>query len=60
MSEVSLDHFHYTEYEAFYEPSDDTFLLMDALAADARRGNSAEEEGRSKGLRRSRLCLEIG
>ena len=27
----SLDHFRFEDYEYFYEPSDDTFLLCDAL-----------------------------
>mmetsp|Transcript_7435 Transcript_7435/g.7657 ORF Transcript_7435/g.7657 Transcript_7435/m.7657 type:complete len:124 (+) Transcript_7435:111-482(+) len=30
----NLDHFLYHDYEKFYEPSDDTFLLCDALLND--------------------------
>ena len=29
----SLDHFSYTDYDAFYEPSDDSYLLLDGLLA---------------------------
>ena len=30
----SLEHFSFQDYENFYEPSDDTFLLCDALEQD--------------------------
>lgn len=30
----ALEHFSFRDFEKFYEPSDDTFLLIDALAAD--------------------------
>lgn len=46
----SLDHLPYTAYERVYEPAEDTFLLCDALAADARRLRAA----------RPALLLELG
>ncbi|GMH58742.1 hypothetical protein TL16_g08968 [Triparma laevis f. inornata] len=30
----SLDHFQYSDYNDFYEPSDDTFLMCDGLSLD--------------------------
>eukprot|EP00519_Triparma_laevis_P004268 CAMPEP_0182512068 /NCGR_PEP_ID=MMETSP1321-20130603/31535_1 /TAXON_ID=91990 /ORGANISM="Bolidomonas sp., Strain RCC1657" /LENGTH=136 /DNA_ID=CAMNT_0024718817 /DNA_START=134 /DNA_END=541 /DNA_ORIENTATION=- len=30
----TLSHFNYTDYTNFYEPSDDTFLMCDALSLD--------------------------
>lgn len=46
----SLDHLSSADYELVYEPSDDTFLLVDALSADA-------EELRR---RKPALCIEVG
>lgn len=46
----TLDHFAYDDYESFYEPSDDTFLLCDALEQD--RGLIKEQS--------PKLVLEIG
>jgi len=40
----SLEHFVYTDYEEFYEPSDDTFLLCDALEADLLQGRPASQD----------------
>jgi len=45
-----LAHLGSADYERVYEPSDDTFLLVDALAADM---------GRLRG-RRPTVCIEIG
>eukprot|EP00322_Chrysochromulina_rotalis_P015471 CAMPEP_0115872764 /NCGR_PEP_ID=MMETSP0287-20121206/23606_1 /TAXON_ID=412157 /ORGANISM="Chrysochromulina rotalis, Strain UIO044" /LENGTH=223 /DNA_ID=CAMNT_0003327719 /DNA_START=76 /DNA_END=744 /DNA_ORIENTATION=- len=45
-----LSHLGSTDFEKVYEPSDDTFLLVDALSADA------DELQR----RRPALCVEIG
>lgn len=47
----SLEHFNFREYEHFYEPAEDTFLLIDALEADA---------SFLRATVRPRLCLEIG
>lgn len=30
----SLAHFHFSEYDSFYEPAEDTFLFCDAISAD--------------------------
>ncbi|CAM9962415.1 unnamed protein product [Chrysoparadoxa australica] len=46
----SLDHFDYREYDQFYEPSEDTYLLVDALGMD--KDSIAKE--------RPTICLEIG
>lgn len=51
MSLPSLDHFHFRDYEHFYEPAEDTYLLIDALQADA---------GFLRESVRPSLCLEIG
>jgi len=45
-----LSHLTSADFDKVYEPSDDTFLLVDALAADA-----AELRARSAGV-----CIEIG
>lgn len=46
----SLDHFTATDFQNVYEPSDDTFLLCDALSADVDVLRQ----------RRPSLCVEIG
>jgi release factor glutamine methyltransferase len=46
----SLSHFKYKDYENFYEPSDDTFLLVDAIASDLDCLLALKPK----------LCLEIG
>ncbi|CAN0253608.1 unnamed protein product [Pylaiella littoralis] len=51
MSLPSLDHFNFREYEHFYEPAEDTYLLIDALQADADVLRDSV---------RPSLCLEIG
>eukprot|EP00904_Undaria_pinnatifida_P006521 jgi/Undpi1/299/HiC_scaffold_1.g00295.m1 len=51
MSLPSLEHFNFREYEHFYEPAEDTYLLIDALQADA---------GILRHQVRPLLCLEIG
>eukprot|EP00752_Nemacystus_decipiens_P012984 g11488.t1 len=51
MSLPSLDHFNFREYEHFYEPAEDTYLLIDALQADADFLRDSV---------RPSLCLEIG
>lgn len=45
-----LSHLHCEDFEAVYEPSDDTFLLLDALASDV-----ACLRGQLPGV-----CLELG
>ena len=46
----NMSHLGSKEFERVYEPSDDTFLLVDALSADA-----AEMR-----RRRPSLCVEVG
>lgn len=46
----SLDHLTAADYERVYEPSDDTFLLIDALAA----------EHETLTARQPTICVEIG
>ncbi|CAM9328867.1 unnamed protein product, partial [Choristocarpus tenellus] len=45
-----LDHFDYREYEEFYEPREDTYLLIDALQEDADQIRNVCPN----------ICLEIG
>ena len=45
-----LSHLGSAEYERVYEPSDDTYLLVDSLAADAERLRSLS----------AGVCIEIG
>lgn len=47
----SLDHFDFREYEHFYEPAEDTYLLVDALDAEKDFIRHAVQPS---------LCLEIG
>lgn len=47
----SLEHFDFREYEQFYEPAEDTYLLVDALHA---------QKDYIRNTVRPRLCLEIG
>ncbi|CAM9560353.1 unnamed protein product [Ectocarpus sp. 12 AP-2014] len=51
MTLPSLDHFNFREYDHFYEPAEDTYLLIDALQADADLLRYSV---------RPRVCLEIG
>lgn len=51
MSLPSLEHFNFREYDSFYEPAEDTYLLVDALQAD---------KDFLRGTVRPQLCLEIG
>jgi hypothetical protein len=51
MSLPSLEHFSYQDYATFYEPSDDTYLLLDAL--------QGEREYLAQHVQ-PRVCLEIG
>ena len=46
----SLEHFTKSDYNKIYEPSDDTYLLCDALSADAPELHR----------RRPALCVEVG
>ncbi len=46
----SLRHFTFDAYESFYEPAEDSFLLMDALSADAAALAAAP----------AALCVELG
>ena len=50
MALPSLEHFNYADYEKFYEPSEDTFLLLDVL------------RGETESLKAMKpvTCLEIG
>mmetsp|Transcript_44164 Transcript_44164/g.86654 ORF Transcript_44164/g.86654 Transcript_44164/m.86654 type:complete len:292 (-) Transcript_44164:546-1421(-) len=49
-----LDHLTAKDYKDVYEPSDDTFLLMDALSSEAEAGCLVTDAGGPL------LCLEIG
>eukprot|EP00611_Tribonema_gayanum_P011227 TRINITY_DN21402_c0_g1_i1.p1 TRINITY_DN21402_c0_g1~~TRINITY_DN21402_c0_g1_i1.p1 ORF type:complete len:230 (-),score=77.48 TRINITY_DN21402_c0_g1_i1:489-1148(-) len=51
MALPSLEHFSYKDYDNFYEPSDDTYLLLDALDADRRCLADTVQPS---------VCLEIG
>jgi hypothetical protein len=51
MSLPSMDHFNYSDYDSFYEPSEDTFLLLDALS---------DEKHFLLHHMKPRVCLEIG
>lgn len=42
LSTPNYSHFSSKDYEKFYEPSEDTFLLMDALEVDMKRLNALE------------------
>ena len=46
----SLDHFSFRDYEHVYEPSDDTFLFLDALKAELSQLRQL----------RPRVCVELG
>jgi release factor glutamine methyltransferase len=53
----SLSHISKADYEHVYEPAEDTFVLLDALEADADVLKSGALGGAS---RKPRLCVEIG
>ena len=48
----NLDHFTIRDYDNFYEPSDDTFLMCDTLLQDLNRNVVSEVC--------PHVCLEIG
>jgi release factor glutamine methyltransferase len=50
MALPKLDHLTFEDFRHIYEPSDDTFLLVDALEADRRRISDA----------RPAVCVEVG
>ncbi|KDN41970.1 S-adenosyl-L-methionine-dependent methyltransferase [Tilletiaria anomala UBC 951] len=52
-----LAHISRSTYEHVYEPAEDTFILLDALEADASILRDGVAAGRCK---RPRLCVEIG
>ncbi|KAL3781547.1 hypothetical protein HJC23_000032 [Cyclotella cryptica] len=59
----SLNHLHMKDYQNVYEPSDDTYLLIDAIGLDIDlMDKSVEHDGESSALVRSRIrrTLEIG
>lgn len=47
----SLDHFTYRDYEHFYEPAEDTYLLVDALMSEMAALTAAC---------RAPVCVELG
>lgn len=47
----SLDHFKYSDYDSFYEPAEDTYLLLDALAKDTTLLTSSSP---------CKVCVELG
>lgn len=49
-----LSHLSSSDYQNVYEPSDDTFLLVDALAAEATHAAETAE------ARQPLLCVEVG
>jgi len=55
----SLNHLHYTDFERVYEPSDDTFLLCDAIESDKAHLKivADSENGHGNG---SLICCELG
>ena len=50
-----LTHLKSSDYQNVYEPSDDTFLLVDALAQEAAHADSAPQRGPPP-----LLCVEVG
>jgi len=50
----SLDHFSFQDYDNFYEPSDDTFLVCDSLFKDRAYLDIRFRE------QSTLMCLEIG
>lgn len=53
----SLSHISKADYEHVYEPAEDTFILLDALEADADALRNGSLGGQGK---KPRLCVEIG
>ncbi len=50
----SLEHFSYTDYDEFYEPKEDTYLLMDVLNSEMKTW----KEGKGRSGRRDNLNEE--
>lgn len=59
----SLDHLHMKDYQSVYEPSDDTYLLIDAIGSDVDvMDNLVEDGAHTNVMDRSNIktTLEIG
>ncbi len=62
----SLEHFSYTDYAEFYEPREDTYLLMDVLSLEVNTWKEGkckpgpQHDPNEEDQRGSLIVLEIG